>query len=322
MTQPSNQSSLSTDAYPATQSIVSTKTGTNANQKKMLGIAAATVLLGGAIGLALAHTPRKPEGPRTGFDGPQVPEDENQTPITLPSDVDVAGKVTDDMSFEQAFGAAREEVGVGGAFNWHGRWYNTFEKDEWTGLSLEQRQEYTEMITGEKLPVKPYHSPQSTGTPPTAALGETQTEPTIIEGYLNGQRVMGLDLDQDGIIDTVVMDGPDGQTYRVVDTSGNEGLDTVYRYDSLDGQLTGAIVLDKPFVLSNDDFSQGLEATMSKEVVDSILNEPSPSTLTPPEPTGGEPVNEPEPDDAIYLADSSEPDDTYVNNGNVRDMDE
>ena len=317
MTQPSNQAGLSTDAYSATPSTAAPKTGLTINQKKMGAIAAATVLLGGAA-WAFAGKGRTVIPP---IGSPTADETTQPTATTLPDDVDVAGKVTDGMSFKQAFGAARDEVGTGGVFNWHGHWYNTFEKDEWSGLSLEQRQQYTELVTGEKLPVNTYHSPQSAGTP-TAAPGEAQTEPTIIEGYLNGQRVMGLDLDRDGIIDTVVMDGPDGQTYRVVDTSGNEGLDTVYRYDSLDGQLTGAIVLDKPFVLSNDDFSQGLEATMSKEVVDSILNEPSPSTLTPPEPTGGEPVNEPEPDDAIYLADSSEPDDTYVNNGNVRDMDE
>jgi hypothetical protein len=186
-------------------------------------------------------------------------------------------------------------------------------------LSLEQRQDYTEMITGEKLPVKPYHSPQAAQKENTTSENP-QPEPTVIEGYLNGQRVMGLDYDRDGVIDALVMDGPDGQTYRVVDASGDQGLDTVYRYDSLDGQLTGAVILDHPVVLSNDDFSQGLEASMSREVVDSILNEPDAST--PSSATGDDEVDESEPDETIYLANSSEPDDTYINNGNVRDMDE
>ena len=315
MTQLSNQAGLWTDSYSTTPSTARPKTGANADQKKMLGIAAATVLLGGATAIVVGRI--KDRGSlEPDPTGDASSENGTQTTGQLPADIDVAGKVTDSMSFEQAFGAARGEVGMGGVFSWHGHWYNTFEKDEWTGLSLEQRQEYTEMITGEKLPVKLYHSSQSTSTP-ALTPGKVQTEPTIIEGYLNGQRVMGLDFDQDGVIDTVVMDGADGQTYRVVDTSGNEGLDTVYRYDSLGGQLTGAVVLDQPFVLSNDDFSQGLEATMSKEVVDSILNSDELTTPTVP----ADQLSD-EPDETGYLAHSSAPDDTYINNGNVRDMDE
>lgn len=312
MAQLSNQAGLSTDAYSTTPSTTTPKTGLTANPKKMGAIAAATVLLGGAVGLVLA----RPKGgdADTGITEEIPVNNDTQSPTILPEKVDVAGKVTDSMSFDQAFGAARDEVGMGGVFSWHGHWYNTFDKEEWTGLSLEQRQEYTEMITGEKLPVKPYHSPQAAPTP------NPEPEPTIIEGYLNGQRVMGLDYDRDGIIDALVMDGPDGQTYRVVDASGDQGLDTVYRYDSLDGQLTGAIVLDHPVVLSNDDFSQGLEASMSREVVDSILNESdAPTSAAPTENSG---MDESEPEETGYLADSSEPDDTYTNNGNVRDMDE
>ncbi|GAB3641207.1 hypothetical protein [Spirosoma arcticum] len=316
MAQLSNQAGSSTDAYSTTPSTAAPKTGLTNNPRKMGAIAAATVLLGGAVGLVIAR-PKDgdPSGPVT---------DENSSPVTkqpigtMPEDIDVAGKVIDSMSFEQAFGAARDEVGMGGVFSWHGRWYNTFEKEEWTGLSLEQRQEYTEMITGEKLPVKPYHSLKPAPKGSTTSE-KTQPDPTMIEGYLNGRRVMGLDYDRDGVIDTLVMDGPDGQTYRVVDASGDQGLDTVYRYDSLDGQLTGAVILDHPVMLSNDDFSQGLEASMSKEVVNSILESDEP---TPAAPTEMDETGDLEPDDTLYLATSSEPDDTYINNGNVRDMDE
>ena len=99
-----------------------------------------------------------------------------------------------------------------------------------------------------------------------------ESDPTIIEGHLNGQRVMGLDYNHDGVIDVLVMDGADGQTYRVVDAAGDDGLDTIYQYDSLTGQLTGAVLLDQSVVLSNDQFSEGLEESMSREVVDSILD--------------------------------------------------
>ncbi len=316
MTQLSNRAGLPTDTYSAQPSTTTPRPGITASRQKMGAIAAATVLLGGAVGLVLARPGKAAGDSAMGTAEKPVTGVENQPGISPPADIDVAGKVTDGMSFEQAFGAARNEVGMGGVFSWHGHWYNTFEKEEWTSLSLEQRQEYSEHITGEKLPVRSYHSPPSVAKAETEAT-DPQPEPTIIEGYLNGQRVMGLDVDQDGIIDTVVMDGPGGQTYRVVDATGNEGLDTVYRYDSLDGQLTGAVVLSQPFVLSNDDFSQHLENTMSQEVVNSIL-EPDASATEP------APVAEldDEPDDESYVADAGEPDDTYVNNGNVQDMDD
>lgn len=315
MNQFSNQAASPTDMYSANPT-AAPRTGISASQKKMGAIAAATVLLGGAVGLVLAGHKGPPEKP-----GGETPTGgaQSSSPATLPTDVDVAGKVTDGMSFEQAFGAARDEVGVGGVFSWHGHWYNTFEKDEWAGLSLEQRQEYTEMITGEKLPVKPYHT--HTATVSGATTQAVATEPTIIEGYLNGQRVMGLDTDRDGVIDTMVLDGPDGTTYRVVDATGDEGLDTIYRYDSLTNEVTAAVRLDHAVVISNDDFSQNLESTMSREVVDSILA-PDETAPTPSSSVGDDDaVDEPD-DDVMYLADSSEPDDTYVNNGNVRDMDE
>ena len=55
---------------------------------------------------------------------------------------------------------------------------------------------------------------------------------------MNGQRVIGLDYNHDGVIDVLVMDSADGHIYKVVDATGDDGLDTVYRYDSLDGELT------------------------------------------------------------------------------------
>ncbi|MBC3787340.1 hypothetical protein [Spirosoma utsteinense] len=321
MTQLPKQADLeSTDMFVPVQETTpsSPKPALITNKKKMLGISAATVLLGGAVGLAIANNVG--EGEETLPSGTaNLPSPTEIETGRLPQDIDVAGKVTDDMSFEQAFKAARDEVGEVGVFNWHGLWYNTFEKEEWSELSLEQRQEFVEAVTGEKLPVKLY-SPQQTTHDTTSKIQEQQLEPTIIEGYLNGQRVMGLDFNQDGVIDTLVMDGQDGSTYRVVDATGDDGLDTVYRYDSLNGDLTGVVGLGQPFVLSNDDFSQQLENSMSQEVIDSIL-EPE-TTVASPILMADLPTEAPEEDPDEYVASSSEPDDTYINNGDVHDMED
>lgn len=316
MSQLSDSTDLPTDAYAVN---TPASTSTSVDRKKTLGISAAALLLGGtAWTISQKITGIKDH---TGHDA----EPDEVAPVynKIPEDIDVAGKVTDDMSFAQAFEAARSEVGMGGVFGWHGHWYNTFEKDEWGSLSLEQRQQYTEMITGEKLPVHVYHQPVAQGQ---AVQTEQLTEPTAIEGNLNGQRVIGLDYNHDGVIDVLVMDSADGHIYRVVDATGNDGLDTIYQYDSQDGELTAVSLLDQSIVLSNDQFSQALEESMSREVVDSIL-EPDASATTSPEFTNESTIDDDDDhsddDDNQYLVASHDSDDdTYVNDGDVQDMDE
>ena len=44
-------------------------------------------------------------------------------------------EVDDSLSFSRAFRAAREQVGPGGVFVWHGKVYNTFTAEEWASMS-------------------------------------------------------------------------------------------------------------------------------------------------------------------------------------------
>lgn len=57
-------------------------------------------------------------------------------------DIDLATSVNDDMSFNEAFAAARSEVGAGGAFEWRGNMYNTFYAEEWNSMSAEEKAEF------------------------------------------------------------------------------------------------------------------------------------------------------------------------------------
>lgn len=65
-----------------------------------------------------------------------------QHPDWTDGEVPVASSVNDEMSFSEAFAAARTEVGSGGVFEWHGNIYSTFTEEEWNGMSAEQRDEY------------------------------------------------------------------------------------------------------------------------------------------------------------------------------------
>lgn len=53
--------------------------------------------------------------------------------------VDFAEGVNDEMSFSQAFAAARAEVGAGGAFEWRGQIYGTYYADEWESMSDDEK---------------------------------------------------------------------------------------------------------------------------------------------------------------------------------------
>ena len=57
-------------------------------------------------------------------------------------DLPVAHNVDDSMSFGEAFASARQEVGPGGIFEWHGHSYGTYYKTEWDSMSADEKEQY------------------------------------------------------------------------------------------------------------------------------------------------------------------------------------
>ncbi len=62
--------------------------------------------------------------------------------VVVDEGIDIAECVTDDMTFTEAFDAARTEVGAGGAFVWHDQIYHTYTADEWSSMSQEEKDEF------------------------------------------------------------------------------------------------------------------------------------------------------------------------------------
>lgn len=76
-------------------------------------------------------------------DGDNVGDTDNgESYEWIDSDVEIADSVNDDMSFKEAFAAARAEVGAGGAFEWRGNLYGTYYANEWENMSAEEKEEY------------------------------------------------------------------------------------------------------------------------------------------------------------------------------------
>ncbi len=60
--------------------------------------------------------------------------------------VPMASNVSDEMSFSEAFAAARAETGPGGVFVWRGNVYNTYYEEEWDSMSDADKQDYADHL--------------------------------------------------------------------------------------------------------------------------------------------------------------------------------
>lgn len=113
------------------------------------------VAVGTGSGLLLGSSATLLSAPVDHIDGGNVvvgEEEENEThPEWTDGEISVATSVNDDMSFSEAFAAARTEVGSGGAFEWRGNIYGTFTADEWNGMTAEQKEEYGSHFSWNKV---------------------------------------------------------------------------------------------------------------------------------------------------------------------------
>lgn len=115
------------------------------NKKKKIGTAAAAGVAGVA-GAAIGILTPLQVFPTNSEESAEESGTGNMAPT--PSghytghDMDIATGVDDSMTFNEAFAAAREEVGAGGLFVWHGHTYGTYYENEWNAMSPEEKEQY------------------------------------------------------------------------------------------------------------------------------------------------------------------------------------
>lgn len=136
-------------------------------------------------------------------------------------------EVSDDMSFNEAFAAARAQVGPGGVFEWHGKLYGTYYKSEWDALSAEEKQEYQDNIQPHLHDTTPHHTSHEvnhSGDVESQQEVEVQVVEVMHNVDLQGETVdvaaievngvpgIMIDVNQDGYVDIVGVDiNQDGQ---------------------------------------------------------------------------------------------------------------
>lgn len=157
-------------------------------------------------------------------------------PVISPAEhaeISVATSVNDGMSFNEAFAAARSEVGPGGAFTWHGQVYSTYRADdpEWQNMTDEQRLEHSQNIISQVHP-QPYHQVANNVSEGEDVTTVTPGEDDIHDEDDHGEvdvHIVGVEhvTADDGSVVSVGLGEINGMNAAFADTDGDGEVDTV-----------------------------------------------------------------------------------------------
>lgn len=178
--------------------------------------------------------------------GEEPAEEEASVPEEGLAENDVLRVATthDNMSFGDAFEAARAEVGAGGVFHWHNGIYNTFTSAEWNAMSDSEKRDFAELVKPE---VDAHHVSTPTDKDPYVVVIYTEEDVDEPEVPTDDGDVMIVDTNGNGVLDS--------DDY-LIDTYGH-----VARY----GDLTHE---NEPYELPADDS----DVTMESDVIMGVGN--------------------------------------------------
>lgn len=238
------------------QEVQETATEANAGAKKGTWRKVATsmgtgILLGGVSSFLMGSTVIEHDGngPTTGDGGNGSnittgggSNEEQEVIIGLEDgDVDMATSVNDDMSFSEAFAAARAEVGGGGAFVWNGNVYSTYTAEEWDAMTDAQKEEYYENLNWSKEDVvaeeKPEVEVEVHTTTPDNPVDNPLTEVEVSVDEEPEVEVLGVVHDDETGANFGVMT-VDEQEIVFVDVNDDGTFDVMTADVNMDGQIT------------------------------------------------------------------------------------
>jgi len=207
-----------------------------------------SVLIGGIPGIMLGVLGDEAVETAMANDKPAKP-DIPDIPVE-PAEIKVAESVNDDMSFNEAFAAARAEVGPGGAFVWHGQVYSTFRADdsEWQNMTDEQKTEYSETIISQVHP-EPYND--NTNHIHHGYDGGEGSLPPTDDDEDNGEidvHIVGVGqiIDENGAVADAGYGEIEGVGTFFIDRDGDGEVDTLLIDENGNGMPDDNVVLDVP----------------------------------------------------------------------------
>lgn len=169
----------------------------------------------------------------------------------------MASGISDDMSFAQAFAAARAQVGAGGAFEWHGQVYGTYYKNEWDAMSTQERHDFqVAAIRGSHSDASAHNSGYagtshhaqgvvddgSTGKYSYEQQDEAGRQDVVQVDTVDDDevRILGLESvqDEDGNTINIAAFDINGERAMLVDIDNDRVMDVLVHDDNGDGQIS------------------------------------------------------------------------------------
>lgn len=222
---------------------------------KRAAAGAASGLLVGAVAPTLMGM-KSADTTDTGQEDNGNRHNELSNPEWVDDQVQVATSVSDDMSFGEAFAAARAEVGSGGCFEWRGNIYSTYTAEEWNAMSAEERAEWGNHFSWNHID----HSSSSVAQHATTAdddikvisvnhedtadeIAQVETDPEYSSEPLANVEIIGVDQDPETGAYVGGM-SIDGQDVILIDVDGNMVFDYMGADTNGDGQIEQGEIVD------------------------------------------------------------------------------
>ncbi len=176
-------------------------------------------------------------------------------------------EVSDDMSFDEAFASARKQVGAGGVFEWRGKLYGTYYKNEWDNMSQADKDQYAANVFG--TPQAKVHQTNTQDQPQQDVAEDTDAEQNTNvqkvshqtnnqqdraeagsgeDGRYNIQQVYGVTTvtDNDGNPMTMVEAKVNGHNAILCDINQDDKIDSMAIDANDDGQITQDEIIPVP----------------------------------------------------------------------------
>ena len=170
-------------------------------------------------------------------------------------------QVDDSLSFSQAFAEARQQVGPGGVFEWHGKVYGTYYKTEWEQMSSHERAEwqakvdYDDVRDPEAAQLYAHNSnshttthtshtethtthteTHTTHTEPRIASNEELVDDTPVDGEIKIIGVGPIEM-ADGEYEAALLEDNTGDQMLIVDIDDDGKYDVALHDDNHNGQI-------------------------------------------------------------------------------------
>ena len=87
-----------------------------------------------------------------------------------------------ELTFREAFDAARAELGPGGVFTWHGNLYNTYTVEEWSAMSENDQESFVQQVSPE-INVEDIDTSTFADEETTEEKSEIETDISVVTEY-------------------------------------------------------------------------------------------------------------------------------------------